>query len=226
MKKHSLLSLTDEQLITMIKSSENISNTNKLHDMISTDPVYGQMVIDLLNRQEPETRAFVTFLANQIVPSTFLEVGVRRGWSTAAVVIASPECEIYAFDEWHMNYGGAPNPGPDFVTEELRKFGYSKPINFISGDSHVTLREFFSKNPDKMVDMILIDGDHSVDGAAQDLMDTMGHVSIGGVMVFDDIVDCMGLQEVWDSLSKSFPNFRYVSYRENKPGVAFAIRIS
>lgn len=225
MRKHNLLSLSDEELVAMLKSSDNINNTNKLHDMLTTDPIYGKMVIDLLSKNEPETRAFVTFLANQIVPSTFLEVGVRRGWSTAAVAIASPECEIYAFDEWHINYAGVPNPGPDFVTEELRKFGYNKPINFISGNSHVTLRDFFSKNPDKMMDMILIDGDHSVEGATQDLMDTMGHVSIGGAMVFDDIVDCTGLQEVWDRLANSFPNFRYFSYRGNKPGVGFAIRI-
>jgi hypothetical protein len=57
-------------------------------------------------------------------------------------------------------------------------------------------------------------------------MDTMAHISVGGAMVFDDIVDCAGLQEVWDNLIISFPNFRYVSYRGNKPGVAFAIRIS
>lgn len=226
MKQHNLSSLSDEQLFAMVKSEENMNATKQLSSMLSTDPIFGPMVLDLLNKSQPETRAFVTFLARQIVPATFLEVGVRRGWSTAAVAIASPDCQIYAFDEWHVNYAGVPNPGPQFVQDELSKFGYNKTINFISGNSHVTLRDFFGKNPDKMMDMILIDGDHSVEGATQDLMDTMPHVTVGGAVVFDDIIDCAGLQDVWNNLFNHFPNFKYFSYRGNKPGVACAIRTS
>lgn len=224
MKVHNLSVLTDSQILDAVKSSDNIKNTLLLEDMIKTDPVYGARTIELIKSGNPETRAFMTFLARQIVPASFLEVGVRRGWSTAAVVLASPQCEICAFDEWHENYGGAANPGPEFVTSELAKFGYSKPITFVSGDSHKTLPAFFSDNPNKMFDMILVDGDHSVDGAMQDLRDTMPHINVGGVMVFDDIVDCEGLQEVWDSLKNTYPNFRYFSYRNSKPGVAFAVR--
>lgn len=226
MRIHNLHSLTGEELFTKVRSSENIDDTKKLLDMIATDTVYGQMTIDLIKARNPETRTFVTFLARHIVPASFLEVGVRRGWSTAAVALASPECEIYAFDEWHENYGGVPNPGPSFVTEELKKFGYVKPINFISGDSHKTLPDFFNHNPDKLFEMVLIDGDHTVEGATQDLMDTMPHIAVGGAIVFDDIVDCEGLQDVWNRLANHFPNFKYFSYRENKPGVACAIRIS
>lgn len=225
MKRHTLSTISEQELFEAIKSSENIQNTLLLEDMINTDTVYGPMALKLIKAGKPETRAFMTFLARQVVPSTFLEVGVRRGWSTAAVAMASPDCQIYAFDEWHENYGGSANPGPQFVQSELSKLGYNKPIVFINGDSHKTLSKFFSENDEKF-DMVLIDGDHSVEGAHQDLMDTMPHINIGGVMVFDDIVDCEGLQGVWDSLIKSFPNFRYFSFRENKPGVACAVRIS
>ncbi len=226
MKANNLSVLTENQLFDAIKSDENINNTLLLEDMIKADPVYGSMVLGLIKAKKPETRAFVTYLARQIIPSSFLEVGVRRGWSTAAVALASPECKIYAFDEWHENYGGSPNPGPQFVQSELAKFGYTKPIHFISGDSHKTLRQFFTDNPSRTVDMVLIDGDHSVDGANQDLRDTMPFINVGGVMVFDDIIDCAGLQDVWDNLANTFPNFRYFSFRENKPGVAFAVRMS
>ena len=225
MKVHNLGSITDQQLFEAIKSPENIKNTLLLEEMIKTDPVYGQMALDLIKDHKPETRAFVTFLARHIEPASFLEVGVRRGWSTAAVALASPEVQIYAFDEWHENYGGSPNPGPGFVQSELSKLGYNKPIVFINGDSHKTLRKFFSENTE-MVDMVLIDGDHTVEGANQDLRDTMPYINVGGVMVFDDIVDCAGLQEVWNDLAKDFPNFRYFSFRDNKPGVACAVRIS
>ena len=225
MRVHNLSSIPESQIFEAIKSPENIKNTLLLEDMIKTDSHYGPMALDLIKDGKPETRAFVTFLARQIVPSTFLEIGVRRGWSTAAVAIASPDCQIYAFDEWHENYGGSPNPGPQFVQNELEKFGYTKPIVFINGNSHKTLPSFFRGN-NETFDMILVDGDHSVDGARQDLMDTMPHINVGGAMVFDDTVDCEGLQEVWDGLVKAFPNFRYFSYRDNKPGVAFAIRVS
>ena len=225
MKRHILSTISEQELFEAIKSSENVQNTLLLEEMISTDTVYGPMALKLIKAGKPETRSFMTFLARQVVPSTFLEVGVRRGWSTAAVAMASPDCQIYAFDEWHENYGGSANPGPQFVQSELSKVGYNKPIIFINGDSHKTLPNFFKENDEKF-DMVLIDGDHSVDGARQDLMDTMPHINVGGVMVFDDIVDCEGLQDVWDGLIKEFPNFRYFSFRENKPGVACAVRIS
>lgn len=225
MKRHNLSTMSEQELFEAIKSSENVQNTLLLENMISTDTFYGPMTLELIKAGKPETRSFVTFLARQIVPLTFLEVGVRRGWSTAAVAMASPDCQIYAFDEWHENYGGAPNPGPQFVQSELSKLGYNKPIVFISGDSHKTLPKFFKEN-DETFDMILIDGDHSVEGAWQDLMDTMPHINVGGVMVFDDIIDCDGLQDVWNNLVNHFPNFKYFSYRGNKPGVACAVRIS
>lgn len=224
MKEHNLLSMSEREICDMIKSPENIAETKQLSTIFASDLTFGPEVMGLLNENKPETRAVVTFFARAIVPSSFLEVGVRRGWSTCAVGRASPDCDIYAFDGWHVDYAGVPNPGPDFVQGELAKFGYTKPVNFINGDSHATLPEFFSKNPDKMLDMILIDGDHSELGALQDLRDTMSHVSVGGVMLFDDIVDIPPLYNVWKVLGKEYPNFRFGVFVDNRPGVGFAIR--
>jgi predicted O-methyltransferase YrrM len=226
MKEHDIADLTVDQIFSIVVSKENIDFTKYIISSMATDPIYGPMVIDLLNNNQPETRAFMSYLSKTIGPQTYLEVGVRRGWSAGTVISRSIECEIWAFDEWHANYAGVPNPGPAFVESEMKKLGYSKPIHFMSGDSHKTLQEFFFKNPHQTFDLILIDGDHSPDGARQDLMDTMGSINLGGAMVFDDTVDCAGLQDVWDSLIDSYPNFKYFSFRHNKPGVSFAIRIS
>jgi len=225
MRKHNLLNLDLEQLVTNVKSEDNIKATRNIFTTMSTDPVYGNIALELIDNCKPETRAFLYYVAKEIKPLSYLEVGTRRGWSCGAVVSASPKCEIYAFDEWHENYGGSPNPGPKFVQEEMLKFGYKKPINFINGDSHKTLKEFFANNPDKMFDLMLIDGDHTVDGAWQDLTDTMSHIAINGVMVFDDIVDCDGLNRIWNELKDVYPNFKYLAYTGNKPGVAIAIRV-
>jgi predicted O-methyltransferase YrrM len=224
MKEHNLLSISEADLFTLIKSPDNINATKKLEPILASDTIYGPQVMDLLNKSQPETRAIVHFIAKTLQPSSYLEVGVRRGWSTCALAMAAPECEIYAFDEWQVNYAHVPNPGPDFVTGEAAKFGYTKPINFVSGDSHYTLKQFFSQNPGKTIDMILIDGDHSEAGALMDLRDTMPHVTIGGAMLFDDIYDIPSLHDVWRGLASEFPNFRYFSFNENRPGVGIAIR--
>lgn len=224
MKEHNLLSMSEQQIFDLVKSPENIEATKNLKPLFESDPIYGKMAVDWLNISQPESRAFITFLARTLVPSTYLEVGVRRGWSTAAVALASPNCDIYAFDEWHVNYASVPNPGPSFVQDEMKKVGYTKPIIFVSGDSHATLRQFFSTHPDKMLEMILIDGDHSTAGALQDLEDTMPHVAVGGIMIFDDILDIPELNEVWKGLKNKFPNFKYYSFLQTKPGVGFAIR--
>jgi predicted O-methyltransferase YrrM len=224
MRENNLLSMTEEQICAQIKSHENLVATKQLAGIFESDTIFGPEVMGLLEAGKPETRAVVTYFARLLVPASFLEVGTRRGWSTCAVGLASPECDIYCFDGWHVDYAGVPNPGPDFVQGELAKFGVSKPINFVNGDSHETLRAFFTENPDKMMEMNLIDGDHSELGALQDLRDTMSHVAVGGVMLFDDIVDIPPLNAIWQHLRNEFPNFKYYAFTENRPGVGFAIR--
>ena len=142
------------------------------------------------------------------------------------VAKAAPECHLYSFDEWHENYGGSANPGPTFVKNELEKLGCKNNLDFISGNSHQTLKDFFKKNNDLEIDLALVDGDHTVDGARQDLLDIMPHISLNGVIAFDDIVECQRLDEVWYSMKNYFPNFRYFSYTNNIPGVGFAVRVS
>ena len=144
-------------------------------ESLGRDWVYADIVTALLTA------------SNFIKPGNYLEIGVRRGRSLAAVVSQSPNVNVYAFDMWMENYGNNPNPGPEFVQEEMEKFGYTKPINFVNGNSHETLSQFFKKHPHIEFDMITVDGDHSYEGALQDLRDVLPHLAIGGIMVFDDI---------------------------------------
>lgn len=179
----------------------------------------------ILETLGPETRCFVKWAAEQIQPKTYLEIGTRRGWSTAMVVSTNSECDLYCFDIWEAGYSGAENPGPQFVQKEMEKLGYKKNINFFSGDSKVTVPEFFNQNPDLYFDLILVDGDHTVDGAVTDLRNTLGHVALNGFLIFDDIVICERLDEVWYHMKKEFTNFEYFSYIDSRPGVGIARRI-
>ena len=48
-------------------------------------------------------------------PSSYLEVGVRRGRSMAIVAARAPKCSIIGVDMWQPNYAGMENPGPGYV---------------------------------------------------------------------------------------------------------------
>lgn len=161
-------------------------------------------------------------------PENYLEIGVRRGRSSCMVAAASPDTTIYGFDLWQENYANNENPGPGFVLEELKSIGHKGRVEFISGDSHKTVPEFLTKNLELTFDLITVDGDHSIDGAWDDLSNVAPRLRLGGVLVFDDIDNpyCLGLLDVWERFMKANPelNGRVI----NNPlglGVAFAIRM-
>jgi predicted O-methyltransferase YrrM len=124
-----------------------------------------------------------------VAPLTYLEIGVRRGRSMAMVAAAAPEARFLGFDLWMPDYGGMPNPGPSFVRAELERVGYRGTLELHSGDSHVTVPRFFADHPGLMVDLVTVDGDHSDEGALADLRAVIPRLSLGGVLVFDDVGD-------------------------------------
>jgi predicted O-methyltransferase YrrM len=161
-----------------------------------------------------------------IGPAAYLEIGVRRGRSAAMVGATCPQCAIYGFDLWLPDYAGAPNPGPDFVRSELRAVGHRGSVELISGDSRKTVPAFLRQHPDLYFDLINVDGDHSVLGAASDLANTLPRLKVGGIVVFDDISSAPRLRRVWRKNIER--NRRYMSWEftESRYGVAAAVRVS
>lgn len=220
-------------LSNIIKEVSELSYRQKVKNLInklSFDSVVGPLVNDVLDNCGPETRCFIMWAAEQlkkikpINEIKYLEVGTRRGWSAATVGSVLPTCDMYCFDMWVENYSSSPNPGPDFVQSEVTKVGYNKKINFISGDSHKTLPKFFKDNPNLELDLILVDGDHT-ELTKLDLDDTMPHVALGGYLIFDDIYYPNMVAEFWYELKERYPNFEYISFIGNIPGVGLAQRI-
>lgn len=244
-----------EELYRRVASDENRQAVLKVMKTLSFDPVWTNCIIEAVESGRIETRCFVSWLARELQPKAYLEVGVRRGFSTAVAAAQSPETEIFGFDMWIRDYAGVPNPGAEFVRAEIKKVGYNKKIRLINGDSHQTLPAFFGsrkasfrhrlkfvwtmKNRPAEFDLIVIDGDHSLLGAYQDLTDTMPHCAVGGAIIFDDIMpgslektegeaDPHGwnnLLGVWRAVQKKFPDFRYFEYLSDAPGVGVAVRI-
>ncbi len=165
-------------------------------------------------------------LAGLLRPVRYLEIGVRRGRSAAAVASVAPACHFYLFDRWTADYAGMDNPGPSLVDAELDRMGHSGKRNFVNGNSHDTLPAFFEENPEIAFDLITVDGDHSPKGAARDLADVLPYLAIGGAVVFDDICHPKhpDLAMVWNELVADDPRFTAASYDGAGYGVGFALR--
>jgi hypothetical protein len=160
-------------------------------------------------------------------PENYLEIGVRRGRSACAIAAASPATDIYAFDVWEQEYGGNENPGPELVRSELAKFRHQGRVAFVDGDSHATVPEFLRTNPHLSFDCINVDGDHSLDGAWDDLRNVVPRLRVGGVIVFDDTSNpyCPGLDKIWNDLLRADPGISGFSYAGIGTGVSFGIRM-
>ena len=143
------------------------------------------------------------------------------------VAATAPKTDLYGFDMWVENYAGIENLGPEFVESELRKFGASGRIEFVSGNSHETLPNFFAKYPDLKLDLVTVDGDHSDEGAREDLLSILPKVARGGAVVFDDVSHPLhpNLYQVWLSALQDC-GLRFVSgaYTALGYGVAVAVR--
>ena len=164
--------------------------------------------------------------AKLVKPATYLEIGVRRGRSLAMVAANNPNCKLIALDMWVEDYAGIPNPGPDFVRREMEKIGFTGQIEFLNGDSHKLLPKYLIDNPEAFFDMITVDGDHSENGAIQDLKDVLPRLSLGGVLVFDDISHPAHpyLRNVWNVTVRSDSRFATWEFSELGYGVAMAVR--
>lgn len=254
-------SIEPQDLYRVVADEENRKHVVKILKILSLDPAWTERIIQQVESGGIETRCFLSWLARELQPKAYLEIGVRRGFSMAMVASRVTESEIYGFDFWVANYGGVHNPGPKFVQFEMQKIGYEKTIHFFSGNSHRTLPAFFrstkasfwnriklnckSKQRPVAFDLITIDGDHSLLGAYRDLIDTMPHCAVGGVVVFDDIAPDLSILDplavkrergedpygwgdllgVWRAAQQRFRNFRYFEYVQNPPGVGLAVRL-
>jgi predicted O-methyltransferase YrrM len=164
--------------------------------------------------------------AMALKPSSYLEIGVRRGRSMAVVASAEPTCAIIGIDLWIPNYAAMDNPGPDHVSHEMHRIGHTGTLELISGASSKELPKLFQQRPGLSFDLITVDGDHSERGARRDLRDVLPRLRIGGALVFDDIAHPLhpGLRKVWRDTVASHPRYSSWEFDDVGYGVAVAVR--
>ena len=165
-------------------------------------------------------------LASIVRPRNYLEIGVRRGHSMSMVAAHAPDARIFGFDLWVQDYAGLENPGEAFVRTQLTRVGYRGRVEFTAGDSAKTIPAFLAAHPELYFDLVTVDGDHSARGARLDLAHVLPRLTIGGVLVFDDLVNPSHpeLRAVWNETVASDARFATWSFDEAGFGVAFAVR--
>ncbi|MFC1637032.1 glycosyltransferase family 9 protein, partial [Planctomycetota bacterium] len=172
-----------------------------------------------------DTLSFLNWYADTFKPSNYLEIGVRRGRSMAQVLVQSPQTRAYGFDSWIQEYSGTPNPGSDFVISELKNLSVNNLPILIEGDSHVTLPRFWvDPNNPRQFELILVDGDHSYEGAKKDLEICLAHLAPGGALVFDDITHHSHpeLRHLWEEYKARLTDYILIEHSQGHgTGIAF-----
>jgi predicted O-methyltransferase YrrM len=165
-------------------------------------------------------------LSRVLQPTSYLEIGVRRGRSLAMLASQAPACRILGCDLFLQGYAGMDNPGADFVRAELERIGFTGRLDFLVGDSHRVVPEHFRAHPDEFFDVITVDGDHSEAGAKADLLTVMPRIKIGGALIFDDVAHQQHpeLRRVWAETVVAHPDFSSFTFDEIGFGVGLAIR--
>ncbi|HVW19082.1 MAG TPA: class I SAM-dependent methyltransferase [Solirubrobacteraceae bacterium] len=164
--------------------------------------------------------------ARLLRPRSYLEIGVRRGRSMGIVAATAPECEIVGVDMWMADYAGMENPGPELVREQMARLGHRGRLELLSGDSHRVVPRLFAQRRDLSFDLITVDGDHSVRGAARDLAAVLPRLRVGGALVFDDMRHPYhpALVDVWRRVVAADRRYATWQFDEIGYGVAVAVR--
>lgn len=136
-----------------------------------------------MSSPDDSLRAFLAEHCREFSPCRYLEIGTRDGDSLRVVVENSPALErIVCCDTWRSEWGGSNKGSHAHIDAMLASLLYDGEVDYLDGDSKVTVPTLACR-----FDLVLVDGDHSADGARADLDNVLPLVEPGGCIVFHDI---------------------------------------
>ena len=148
-------------------------------------------------------------------PEVVVEIGTWDGGRAVEMAKVNPGMEYIGFDlfERASEFSDLTekNVKPHFsakqVADRLSEFGMT--FSLIRGDTNETFTEWADSYVDK-VDMVYIDGGHSVDTILKDYQNAMKVIKDGGLIVFDDYyedmpdIDSFGANRVLEASGRDF----------------------
>ena len=126
-------------------------------------------------------REALRWVAGEIKPRSYLEVGVREGHSLAAVLRASDPERLVLCDTWGNRHGGTGRGNHDHIERLLDVLGFTGEVEW-----HDTVSSMMWASMPGACDLVHIDGDHSYEGALFDIR--KGWMATGRAMVVHDVV--------------------------------------
>lgn len=109
---------------------------------------------------------------------TICEIGFNLGHSSVAWLASNPGAHLYSFDYGNHEYRQI---GIDLINRI-----WPNKLTLTTGDSQVTVPEFFKKNPGIFCDVAHVDGGHTYEIATNDLNNFGARVTKGGILIIDD----------------------------------------
>ncbi|MFH0815364.1 MAG: class I SAM-dependent methyltransferase [Methanobacteriota archaeon] len=225
--------LSKEEMVRRIEARKTpvLDDVRKLRKKLSNWNDYYYKAIMELSKEKYffETWMVINWIGLEMAPKRVLEIGTRNGGSLVALLRPYKDysgVKVESFDIWHDPMLSVNRGSPKKVKSNLEHMGIpTSMIEFHSGDSTVTVPQFFKEHPEAKFDYVLVDGGHDKDTAASDLRNVENSVAPGGVLVFDDISEeSYGLLPVWEGFkARNGDKFRYFEVMHRK-GIAWAFR--
>ena len=169
----------------------------------------------------------LAFLADRLQPASYLEIGCRTGGSFVQVLSAASLREATAVDLWAGIYSDLPNTR-EFAASQidhcLKATGKTCPVELRQGNSHIELKKLLAEG--RTFDLINVDGDHTDEGALQDLEDALLLLNERGAILFDDIIHpgFPTLLGVVKSFAANHPELALLLNTTQDNGVAILLR--
>lgn len=157
---------------------------------------------------------FGHWLVSVAQPRLIVELGVHTGVSYTsfceAVKRLQLQCRCFGIDTWKGDeQAGYYDEG---VFTEVHQFHDSRYLDFSQ-----LLRSSFDDAlvyfPDRSIDILHIDGDHTYEAVENDFRNWLPKLSSRGIVLFHDIAEKsgnFGVWRVWENISQHYPSFSFL----------------
>jgi methyltransferase family protein len=160
-------------------------------------------------------RSALESLCSRFRIRSYLEIGTREGDSLRVVVQNARPSSLILCDTWGSRYGGTGRGSSEHIHKLLQQLKNTADITILSEPSRTSIPALRKRQPGVLVDLALIDGDHSEVGATADLENVL---PMARTIVFDDLDHPQHpwLRSVWDRFLIRHPPLWRQSWNEGR----------